>query len=871
MIKFSHLIDRLDCDDLILYLGYGINMDALADKCAILFSHYLGRTGAPSMLLTMSKVLLSRGYQVFVFSPEDGEMREEFTAQGVNVIIYPDFLNNTAWLTTISAIFDFILVNTLACSPVIDALAPICPHIYWWIHEFESNFIGFYNGYKNVAITPSLRVLAASPQIQRNIKKYMHIDSEVLNFCVEDVPSASALQEHSVIHFLQIGTISRLKGQLVFLNAIRQLPPEIKSRCHFTFCGEFDSADPAILLQLYKASETDFSISVIPAMPREELLHYYDSIDVIVVSSYEESTSAIAVEGLMKGKVCICSDSCGVCDFLHDGKDAFFFVCGNSSMLSQKISHVVSHFTELDALKADARKVFEMHYSEGVFARRLTELCSLDSIPAHNPNLCSGCNACYEICPAKCIHIEQDSKGFSYPRIDAAACTSCGLCKKICPFNAPVPLNPIISAYGLKLNDEIKRKESQSGGAFTAFAEYILKNNGIVYGVGLTENMSASYMRVDSLSNLCLLKGSKYVQAHLIHIFPLVEKDLLNHKTVFFSGTACHIAGLYNYLKARRVNVQEALYTCDLVCHGVPSPKLFSDYMNYLKKTHGSISHFNFRDKSVCGWRAHTESFQIQDSEKYVDTLYASLFYSHYFLRESCYHCSYAHTERISDITISDFWGVEKQNDEGADNLGVSLTLLHTSKAAALFQNVQNSFYYFTANKDCYLQQNLLAPTPRPENTGTAWHEYLTFGFKYIAQTYGSYYDDATTSLRLLQIWENQLKHGESIAGCLKAKGIDSIILCGNKNINKLLCHEFHAFHLSISFILDIYNEEILPQIDNIPVKKASTLVPSDIPSSDYVLITDEVHFADIVEFLSLQKVLPSHMIPFSFLASEEM
>lgn len=190
------------------------------------------------------------------------------------------------------------MVNTLACGALIQLLAPLCSRIYWWIHEFEPNFIGFYPLYKNFAITPSLQILAASLRIQKNIKKYLHLESELLNFYVEDTPGISSAISHPPIRFQQVGLIAPHKGQLLLLDAINQLPDIIHKQCLFTFCGDFDSTDPAILLQLPKAMEHDIGISVIPSMPREKLLRYYDGIDVIVVPSYEESTSAIAIEDM---------------------------------------------------------------------------------------------------------------------------------------------------------------------------------------------------------------------------------------------------------------------------------------------------------------------------------------------------------------------------------------------------------------------------------------------------------------------------------------------------------------------------------------------------------------------------------------------
>ena len=349
-------------------------------------------------------------------------------------------------------------------------------------------------------------------------------------------------------------------------------------------------------------------------------------------------------------------------------------------------------------------------------------------------NKCSGCTACSNICPKGAITFANSSNGFLYPTINQNKCIECHLCEKICPWltakSNPTDSNVFIAA---KRSDFKKRMKSQSGGAFSVFAESFYKKKGIVYGVEYFKN-KAQYTRTSSLGELKKLRGSKYVQAEVGHVFNDVEKDLISNKKVLFSGTACHVDGLYKYLNAKKVDCRN-LTTIDIICHGVVSPKLFKDYLSFVTNLHkGKLKWFNFRDKSF-GWHGHYITYKIGHNI-YKSKDYVNLFYSSYALRNTCYECQYANLKRVSDITIGDCWGIGDHFPDYDDNKGCSLIILNSSKGKEIFECNKNQFETLEISKAQALQPNLANPTEIPGNYDSFWDDYKKFGFEYVAFKY---------------------------------------------------------------------------------------------------------------------------------------
>lgn len=351
---------------------------------------------------------------------------------------------------------------------------------------------------------------------------------------------------------------------------------------------------------------------------------------------------------------------------------------------------------------------------------------------------CCGCTACANICPHKAITMRPDSLGFKYPIVDLAKCTNCGLCEKVCAFNENYDksLNlerPLI--FGVKHKDIQQIKQSQSGAAFIPFSDYILENGGIVYGAGYSDDFTVIHKRATTKKERDEFRGSKYVQSDLTDIFKQIKTDLKNGKLVCFSGTPCQTAGLNSFVGRK---LRNNLFLIDIVCHGVPAPNLWRDNLKYISNKYQSeITKVNFRDKKLFGWHSHIESYQLKDNKVTTDRIYTSIFYSHIALRDSCYQCHFTNITRPSDISIADFWGVEKYNPDFAnDNKGCSVIFINTNNGLSLFEKIKSQFDILTDIKN-YSQPNLEHPSKPHHKRNQFIKDYESYGFRYILKKYG--------------------------------------------------------------------------------------------------------------------------------------
>ena len=225
---------------------------------------------------------------------------------------------------------------------------------------------------------------------------------------------------------------------------------------------------------------------------------------------------------------------------------------------------------------------------------------------------CCGCTACASICPHKAITMKPDTLGFLYPEVDKGKCTDCGLCEKVCAFNDNYDKSLNLDTpdvYGARHKNMQEVETSRSGAAFIAISDWILDQGGVVYGVGYKDHFRVAHKRATSKEERDEFKGSKYVQSDLSDIFLQVRKDLKEGKIVLFSGTPCQTAGLNSFIGKK---LRQNLYLVDIVCHGVPGPYIWRDFMAYLEKKQGSkICWVDFRDKQKFGWTAHKETFKF--------------------------------------------------------------------------------------------------------------------------------------------------------------------------------------------------------------------------------------------------------------------
>lgn len=316
--------------------------------------------------------------------------------------------------------------------------------------------------------------------------------------------------------------------------------------------------------------------------------------------------------------------------------------------------------------------------------KRLPILC--------NKKDCTGCATCVQICPQSAINMVKDEKGFLYPQIDSTKCIGCLLCEKKCPINeSERTTNPSPTVYACWHKNMDIRLKSSSGGVFSAIAEYILKNNGIVWGAAYSENLILTYQYIENIENLDKLRRSKYVQAEVNDSFKLIKEQLESGRIVLFTGTSCHIRGLYSYLPKK---LQENLVTIDFICHGVPSPSVFKKYINWLeKKYNDKLTDFNFRDKQY-GWDngVLTVGYFKNKGKKIFMNDENSYFYGmlhDMFIRPCCHECQSNGLQRESDFTIADFWGIGRKNKfehEHERNYGISLLALNSEKAHKIYE-----------------------------------------------------------------------------------------------------------------------------------------------------------------------------------------
>ena len=353
---------------------------------------------------------------------------------------------------------------------------------------------------------------------------------------------------------------------------------------------------------------------------------------------------------------------------------------------------------------------------------------------------CCGCTACASVCAHHAISMEPDPMGFLYPKVDTDKCTECGLCEKVCAFNPNYDrsLNlPEPQIYAARHKDMHEIETSRSGAAFIAISDYVLEQGGVVYGAGYTEHFRVVHKRATSKEERNEFKGSKYVQSDLKDIFPQVKADLKQGLTVLFSGTPCQTAGLASYIGKR---LREKLILVDIVCHGVPAPYIWRDYLVYLEKKYKQpIVEVNFRDKSRIGWNGHIDSFIFQDGSKKEFNTYTYLFYRHIMLRPSCSKCHYTNFNRPSDFTLADYWGWEKLSpDFNKDNKGCSLLFVNTEKGLEIFEKRKEELNYLATTQELCIQPNL----QHPSKFDTQWIDfekrYEKQGFIAVAKRYGN-------------------------------------------------------------------------------------------------------------------------------------
>ncbi len=313
------------------------------------------------------------------------------------------------------------------------------------------------------------------------------------------------------------------------------------------------------------------------------------------------------------------------------------------------------------------------------------ELCKFD--------VCTQCYACQAACPKDCISMVESKDGFVVPEINRDKCVECSACMKSChritpQFSYQMPLK----TYACWTKNISDRERSSSGGAFSVIARKVIADGGIVYGASMCEDLKVRHLSVEKAEDIIILQGSKYVQSYLGDTYKNIKEELISGRKVMFSGTPCQVAGLYAFLHKPYDN----LITVDVVCHGVPSQKAFDIYINKIG-IRGKYKNFNFRFTKGWGFQLskQLEAPKNGDSKKKLVSPSKA-----YFLRaftrglmfsEACYSCAYARPQRVSDITLADYWGLGvKIPFNHSTHKGISCMLVNNEKALSFLKGCED-------------------------------------------------------------------------------------------------------------------------------------------------------------------------------------
>ena len=328
---------------------------------------------------------------------------------------------------------------------------------------------------------------------------------------------------------------------------------------------------------------------------------------------------------------------------------------------------------------------------------------------------CCGCQACANSCPKNCIAMQADNEGFLYPQVDKSSCVNCGLCEKVCPILHKPQTSAVLEAYAAKhTNPDIKLKSS-SGGIFSALAEIILQEGGVVFGAAFDKDWNVVHTYVEKPEDLDKLRRSKYVQSNIGNTYRQAKQFLEQGRAVLFTGTPCQMAGLRNYLGKE----YEKLITADIICHAVPSPAVWQKFLHENLNV-AQLKAINFREKRI-GWSTFYLSFLTPhglnahgNTKTFAEKVHfklraaaAAYIYRNTFLtaflqelinRPACHTCHFkGHNKRLTDFTLGDLWGtwpgiITKQDKK----YGISALLVNTPKGKTYFEKIRNCLQYFS-------------------------------------------------------------------------------------------------------------------------------------------------------------------------------
>ena len=349
---------------------------------------------------------------------------------------------------------------------------------------------------------------------------------------------------------------------------------------------------------------------------------------------------------------------------------------------------------------------------------------------------CCGCRACGDICPHKCISFVTDEEGFYYPSIDDSICVGCGLCSQMCPaLQLKLSSEHPIATYAAYALDNEKHRAGSSGGLFGIIAASVIERGGKVWGAAFDDNLKLHHCAASNRQELTPLMKSKYIQSDTTGVYKTIKQDLQNRITTLFVGTPCQCNALKNYIGSN----DENLIVVDLICHGVPSQDMFDKSIRWFEQKNScTVTGFQFRYKEKRNRSSHI--YKIDYIERKGVKSGIGLYYDfpHYYgfskyitLRPSCYTCQWASPQRCSDITIADFWEIEKIRPHLDSKNGVSMVLVNTNAGKVIIENIKNRLYIESAPFEFACENNgcLHKPTPLKESRNLLFKDLQTLAF----------------------------------------------------------------------------------------------------------------------------------------------
>lgn len=380
---------------------------------------------------------------------------------------------------------------------------------------------------------------------------------------------------------------------------------------------------------------------------------------------------------------------------------------------------------------------------------------------------CCGCTACVNICHRGCISMIPDEEGFLFPIVDTKKCINCKLCEKVCPMRHQDFSHEIKRTLCAKHIDNSVRQECSSGGVFALLSEAFVSLGGIVVGCTMDSKLRAMHTFAKTKEDLITFRSSKYVQSDIRGVFQQIKTLLDSGNHVLFSGTPCQVSGLRNFLQKPYIN----LICIDVLCHGVPSPKLLNDYISAQEEKTGSRASFiSFRCKRHEWKRLHIEIKYKNGMDYYKNATYdpyMQLFLSNKSQRSSCFHCPFTTTHRMGDISLGDFWGIGKVYHSFDDNMGLSMVLINSKRGELLFEKIVAKLSVFETQESLAIKGNkvLVENISGEEQRNLFYRDYVEKGYNTAIAQHTYHYN------LLHQMYINTMRKGLDLLRKIQKKG----------------------------------------------------------------------------------------------------